>query len=358
MAAAAHFLVSRYKTVKHRAYGGKRWSWEISMRIFISYAHKDAEQVLAIQRALEVHEVWFDQRLSVGQTWWEEIERQIARADCFLYLMSPHSMQSEYCQKELEHALRLQKPIAPVMIAEMEIPQQIEQFQVIPVLDGFTSESTVKLLNGLFEIERQVFNPLRSTNVRETPSPNLTIGELYFATANIYKLRMYEQILNTSLQSAPIEIEDIQHVDAGEVAIYKAKRAYDILKKPVFVEQSALSIRAWGGLPGGLTTTFIGPAGVSNICKMLRPFEDKYAEAVSAIGFTDGQLLRKFIGVVPGEIPPEPRGSGYSWNNIFIPAGFSKTLGEMTPEEILSISSRRRSVVEFMRFLQHNYAVH
>jgi len=171
------------------------------------------------------------------------------------------------------------------------------------------------------------------------------------------KLRMYEQILNTSLQSAPIEIEDIQHDDAGEVAIYKAKRAYEVLKKPVFVEQSALSIRAWGGLPGGLTTSFLVPVGLSNICKMLRPFSDKYVEAISAIGFTDGQLVRKFVGVVPGEIPSEPRGNGYSWNNIFIPAGFTKTIGEMSEDEMLSLSARRRAIIEFMRFLQSNYEV-
>ena len=40
---------------------------------------------------------------------------------------------------------------------------------------------------------------------------------------------------------------------------------------------------------------------------------------------------------------------------IFIPAGFDKTLGEMTEEEVLSLSSRRRAMIEFMRFLQANY---
>ncbi|MEQ8675576.1 MAG: non-canonical purine NTP pyrophosphatase [Aggregatilineales bacterium] len=327
------------------------------MKIFISYAHADTAHLLPIQQALEIHDIWFDQRLSVGQQWWDEIEQQIAQADCFIFLLSPQSLQSEYCQKELAQALRLNKPIAPVMIAEMDIPEKISKFQVIPVLDGFTSEATVRLLNGLFEIERLVFNPLKRISQKFEASPTLSVTELYFATTNPHKLQMYEQILGTPLQSAPIELEDIQHYDAGEVAIDKVKRAYDVLKKPVFVEQSALAIRAWGGLPGGLTSAFIVPAGLSNICKMLQPFSDKYADAISAIAFTDGQLVRKFVGVVPGEIPPEPRGGGYSWNNIFIPTGFSKTLGEMSDDEMLSISSRRRALIEFMRFLQMNYEV-
>jgi|GEM_PF-5923016 len=119
------------------------------MKIFISYAHEDAAHMLSIQQALEIHEVWFDQRLSLGQAWWEEIEQQIARSHCFVYLLSPHSLQSEYCQKELELALRLQKPIAPVMVATMDIPENVSRFQVIPVLNGFTSDAIVRLLNGI-----------------------------------------------------------------------------------------------------------------------------------------------------------------------------------------------------------------
>jgi non-canonical purine NTP pyrophosphatase (RdgB/HAM1 family) len=327
------------------------------MKIFISYSHEDATHALSIQQALEIHEVWFDQRLSIGQAWWEEIERQIARAHCFLFLLSPNSMQSEHCQKELDLAIRLQKPVAPVMIEEMDFPEKISKFQVIKITQGFTSEALARLLNGLFEIERVVFNPLRRIGKEEAPAQSLSITELYFATINDKKLQMYEQILGTPLQAARIDLLDIQHYDAGEVAIHKAKQAYEVLRKPVFVEQSGIAIRAWGGLPGGLTNGFLVPAGLSNLCKMLRPFSDKYAEAVSAIGFTDGQLVRKFLGVVPGEIAPEPRGNGYSWHNIFIPAGFAKTMGEMNDDEMLSISSRRRVLIEFMRFLQTNYEV-
>jgi non-canonical purine NTP pyrophosphatase (RdgB/HAM1 family) len=328
------------------------------MKIFVSYAHDDSAVVLDMLRVLDIHEVWFDQRLSVGTAWWNEIERQISACHCFVYFMSPQSAASEYCQKEIEVALRLNKPIAPVMIAPMAIPAKLSPFQVIQVSGADKSDSTVKLLNGLFEIERTVFNPLKPPQGFENPfAEKLSIRDLYFATTNAKKKEMYEQILNVELQTASISLHDVQHIDTGEVAVSKAQEAYNVLRKPVFVDHSAIAIRAWGGLPGGLTTAFIRPAGLSNICKMLQPFEDKYAEAVTAIAFTDGYMIRKFVGVVAGEIPEKPRGTGYSWNNIFIPAGFNKTLGEMTDDEILSISSRRRAMVEFMRFLQSNYDV-
>lgn len=327
------------------------------MKIFISYAHNDTAVVIDVARALDIHDVWFDHRLSVGKEWWDEIERQIGACNCFIFLLSPTSVASEYCQQELEVALRLHKPIAPVIIQEMAIPQNLSKYQVINIASGLTTETIARLLNGLFEIERQVFNPLMPPKNRAN-SPDvsrLSAGDLYFATTNPRKKREYEQILNVELQVAPIGIKDIQHVDAGEVALDKAQKAYEVLRKPVFVDHSALAIRAWGGLPGGLMSTFLIPAGLQNICKMLSPFEDKYAEAISVIAFANGEFRRKFVGIVPGEIPDKPRGGGYSWNNIFIPNGFSKTLGEMTDDEVLSLSSRRRAMIEFMRFLQTNY---
>lgn len=327
------------------------------MKIFISYAHENASAMMPLPQVLHNHEVWFDHRLLVGQDWWQEIEQRIAACHCFIFALTPAALTSEYCQKELAQALKLEKAIAPIMLVPMEIPESLKKFQVISLVDGLTPDNLVKLLNGIFEIERQVFNPLKPPKPDAQPSGQLAIQELHFATSNLKKKAMYEQILNVELKTATLDLPDVQHLDAGEVALHKVQQAYDILRKPVFVDHSALAIRAWGGLPGGLTSTFIVPVGLSHICKMLEPFADKYAEAISVIAFTDGQMRRKFVGAVAGEIPAQPRGNGYSWNNIFIPEGFHKTLGEMTEAEILSISSRRRAMVAFMRFLQENYQI-
>jgi inosine triphosphate pyrophosphatase len=323
------------------------------MKIFISYAHADTAAVLEMLPSLTAHEVWFDDHLNVGQEWWNEIEYQIAICHCLLFVLSPDSMNSKYCQKELEVARKLNKPIAPVMIQTMDIPADLRHLQIIKMTGGVN----VQLLNGLFEIERAVFNPLKKMGVSQENREKLVITDLYFATTSRHKKMVYEQILGVELQTAHLEIEDIQHLDAGEVALYKARRAFEIFKKPVFVEHSALCIRAWGGLPGGLSTTMILPLGLNNICKMMQPFDDKHAEAVFVIGFTDGQILRKFRGVLVGEIAEQPKGQGYVWDNLFIPHGFTKTLGEMTDAEYISISGRRRAMLDFMQFLQANYDV-
>jgi XTP/dITP diphosphohydrolase len=327
------------------------------MKIFVSYSRADKASILEIVQALKIHDVWFDDRLNMGQEWWDEIERQIAASHCFLYVLSPESLASEYCQKEWAVARRLGKPVAPVMLKTAPVPDELKKLQIIDVSQGLTHMTAVGLLNGLFEIERVVSNPLRRNTLSAAGNHarKLAIGDLTFVTRSDHKKLRYEQTLGVQLQVNPIPLDVIQSVDPAEVALKKVQQAHQIVRRPVFVEQSALAVRAWGGLPGGLTRSFVEALGMLNLCKMLDAFEDRYAEAIAVIAFTDGEILRKFVGSLPGRIAERPRGTAYGWNTIFIPQGFDKTFAELTDEEIQSISMRRPAIYEFMRFLKDTY---
>src|SRR5215207_7545193 len=91
-------------------------------RIFISYSRVDrpfTEQLARRLRRVYGHEaVWFDEELHGGQAWWEEILAQIANCDIFVYLLSQDSVESDYCQKELAEARRVQKQILPCIIRD------------------------------------------------------------------------------------------------------------------------------------------------------------------------------------------------------------------------------------------------
>lgn len=328
------------------------------MKIFVSYARANKEIVLEILQPLKSHTIWIDDRLNIGQDWWAVIEQEIAACHCFLLAITPQSLESEYCQRELDYARKLNKPIAPILIQPAPLPDDLHKLQLIDLCAGLTSTTTIALLNGLFEIERQVFNPLRNPGgIEEEPTQHLSIADLYFVSVSRTKRLIYEQILGAKLQYMPIEVDELQRVDPVEVASRKVMTAWQIVQKPVFVEQTALAVRAWGGLPGGMTNVFTSAMGMGNLCRALNAFDDHYAEAISVIAFSDGDIRRTFVGALPGEIASRPRGEGYRWNPIFIPQGFDKTFGEMNEEEILSISMRRRAIVDFMRFLQSNYVL-
>lgn len=127
------------------------------MKLFISYARIDKPYCVQLVHTLDVHQVWFDQRLYAGQQWWKEILRRLDWSEGFIYLLSPESVQSEYCLKELEIAQQLQRPIIPVLIhPETQIPDEISDLHYVDITKGLTVENIKGLLNSLYLAEQQV----------------------------------------------------------------------------------------------------------------------------------------------------------------------------------------------------------
>jgi hypothetical protein len=60
--------------------------------------------------------------------WWREIEKGIEEADIFLFLLSPDSIQSDVCKKEIGHAVKNGKRLIPVVIRDVqagEVPSEL-----------------------------------------------------------------------------------------------------------------------------------------------------------------------------------------------------------------------------------------
>lgn len=133
------------------------------MQLFISYARVDQRYCSQIVETLDVHDVWYDQRLYMGEDWWEEIVRRIKWCEAFLYLMSPESVASEYCRRELTIALDEGKYIFPILIqSRTEIPPQISHIQYIDMSKGLIVETVKSLLGAMVMAERRKYQPNQS----------------------------------------------------------------------------------------------------------------------------------------------------------------------------------------------------
>lgn len=91
--------------------------------VFISYARKDNQDgfVTRLFEALERHQfdAWMDkQDIPPAVDFLKEIYPAIDAADTFLFIISPNSAASEYCLKELERALQLNKRLIPILRRE------------------------------------------------------------------------------------------------------------------------------------------------------------------------------------------------------------------------------------------------
>ena len=103
--------------------------------LFICYSRKDQDLALKLKTALEQTgtDVWIDlDDLPASSIWRDEISDAITGAIAFIYLISIHSLASEYCQKEFEHAKQINKKIIPVLLphaTDKEIPEHISIYQ-------------------------------------------------------------------------------------------------------------------------------------------------------------------------------------------------------------------------------------
>jgi len=140
------------------------------MRLFISYARVDKPVCLQIVDMLDVHEVWFDQRLRAGQQWWDEILHQLDWCHGYVYLLSPDSVKSEYCQREFTIAKSLGKHIFPVLIhRSTQIPELLKNIQYADLSNGMDVHAVKNLLNAITLAERE-YAPVRpSVRVANLP---------------------------------------------------------------------------------------------------------------------------------------------------------------------------------------------
>ena len=176
--------------------------------------------------------------------------------------------------------------------------------------------------------------------------------EIIFITGNENKIREAKQILGVDIISKNIDLRELQAVDLEDVIEEKLKHGYEILKKPVMVEDTGLFFNALNGFPGALIKMLIDRVGREGIFNILKGFDDKRVIAKCAIGFTnDGRNLKVFTGEVKGQVV-SPRGeSGFGWDPIFQPDGYDKNFAEMSAEEKNAISHRFKALKKFKDYL-------
>jgi WD40 repeat protein len=91
--------------------------------IFISYSRKDLAVAEKIINALTKDDLepWIDWKsIPKGEAFESEIQQGIEKAEIFLFLVSPDSVQSDWCKKEIAHAVKNGKRILPIVLCETD----------------------------------------------------------------------------------------------------------------------------------------------------------------------------------------------------------------------------------------------
>ncbi len=183
--------------------------------------------------------------------------------------------------------------------------------------------------------------------------------KITLVTTNSGKVEEIQQILHIKVEVADIELTEIQETDLNKVALHKLNQAYEILKKPVMIDDVSFEIEAWNSFPGPLIKWVLKAGnGPSLILKLMENEKNRKAVAKLAIGFHDGKKPHLFFGEATGKVGYKITGkSGFGWDKVFIPDGYDMTYAQMPTKLKNSISHRNVALSKFKDFLKKEYDI-
>lgn len=95
--------------------------------VFVSYSHTDSEQAFALLADLNNagFNLWYDEGIEPGSSWRAELALAIKHSQQMLFVVSPASAASGYCQREVEYALSEGVEVQVCYIESAELPPSL-----------------------------------------------------------------------------------------------------------------------------------------------------------------------------------------------------------------------------------------
>lgn len=184
-----------------------------------------------------------------------------------------------------------------------------------------------------------------------------------FATNNAHKLEEVTAILGNKIEL--LSMKDINcHADIPETAdtlegnaLLKARYIFENYQLDCFADDTGLEVEALNGAPGVYSARYAGDAHNSeaNMKKLLQDMEgieNRKAQFRTVFALIINGKEHLFEGIVKGEITKHRHGtSGFGYDSVFIPEGYTQTYAEMGNELKNKISHRALATNKLCNFL-------
>lgn len=168
------------------------------------------------------------------------------------------------------------------------------------------------------------------------------MSTITLVTGNPNKLKELKALAPNYIDFASKEVDlaEIQSLDIHEIVEDKVKRAYEIVKGPVIVEDVSAGLDDLGGLPGPFYKFFREKLGDVILVKLSTIAKSNKVTVQCLAAYYDGKILLFGHGVLKGTAV-DPRGeNGFGFDPVIVPNGQSRTMAEMSAEEKNKISHR------------------
>ena len=184
-----------------------------------------------------------------------------------------------------------------------------------------------------------------------------------FATNNAHKLEEVTAILGDKIEL--LSMKDIHcHADIPETAdtlegnaLLKARYIFENYNMDCFADDTGLEVEALNGAPGVYSARYAGDAHNSeaNMRKLLQDMEgieNRKAQFRTVFALIINGKEHLFEGIVKGEITKHRCGSsGFGYDPVFIPEGYTQTYDEIGNTLKNKISHRALATNKLCNFL-------
>lgn len=199
--------------------------------IFVSYAHKNSDEVLPIIAAMQNagYRVWFDQGIEAGSEWPEYIEDHLIGCKAVLVFMSEHVVESANCRNEINLAHSLKKDLLVINLEPTQLRRglalQLGTVQSIPLYEIPDENAlmdeiyAVSLLDACGENLKKPSTPrtkkVTHALVQRKKRKNTVIIAVLVALVLIVGIIAGVALSKNSTQPDPSELFDYRHTSHG-----------------------------------------------------------------------------------------------------------------------------------------------
>lgn len=177
-----------------------------------------------------------------------------------------------------------------------------------------------------------------------------------FVTTNSGKFREAEKLLaerGIDVEMLSMEYPEVQGESLKEVVLFGLNWLRQKVEGDAIIEDSGLFIESLGGFPGVFSSYVFKTVGLEGILKLMNSKSHRDAHFESCIGLMTGDEAMTFSGKCQGSVSQGIAGTyGFGYDPIFVPAGESRTFGEMEADEKNRISHRGEALRKLADYLQ------
>jgi len=175
-------------------------------------------------------------------------------------------------------------------------------------------------------------------------------------TSNDGKFREISQQMREhgyELEHIKTTYPEIQADSIDETIVPGLKWLMERYNRPMMIDDSGLFIDALNGFPGVYSAFVFKTVGCDGILKLMRDVKYRSARFECCIGFMlPGGEPSITKGIAKGSISAMKAGiSGFGYDPVFIPEGYTKTYAQIDVSEKNKISHRGRAISQFLKEL-------